>query len=230
MIDDDTLADFEGWLHRVALNMAGPGGHDDLVQEGRIEMWRSLQKVDMTQEGWAGYVTKAAKGRMLDVVTGRSRLTGQEAPQERDRTTSRGREAREKIRAFLGANPDATGRQIAAGTGLPASTVSVQRRQLDIDTPIGEPGSLDALKDAGFDGPDRAVGLLDRVVQAYMDGEIWAALDVLTPNERKYVVLRFWEGYDPTELKQAFGYNPSSIWVTARERLRPALEVLLEAA
>lgn len=229
MIDDDTLADFEGWLHKVALNLGGPHNHDDLVQEGRIAMWQALRKADMSNPGWAGYVTRAAKGRMVDVVTGRSRLTGQEAPEERDRTTSRGREARDKIRAFLAANPAASGKEIALGTGLSPSTVSVQRKQLDIDTVFEAPGSLDALKDAGYDSPEETLGLLEYIVQAYHHGQIRQALDVLTPNERKYVVLRFWEGYETAELKEVFGYDPGAIWRTAKERLRPVLEEYLAA-
>lgn len=229
-LDDDTIADFDGWLHRVALNLGGPDGHDDLVQEGRIALWQALHRADPSNDGWAGYVTKAAKGRMLDVVTGRRRLTGQEAAQESDRTTSRGRAARDKIRAFLRANPAATGAEIALGTGLSPSTVSVQRKLLDVDTDHGTPGSLDALKDAGFDSPDPTANLLEYVVQAYMNGQIFRALDVLTTNERKYVILRFWEGYERAELKEAFGYDPVAVWRTAKARLRPVLEEVLRAA
>jgi RNA polymerase sigma factor (sigma-70 family) len=223
------LADFDGWLHRTASGMTGADGHDDLVQEGRIAMWKALERADQDAPGLAGYVTRAAKGRMIDVVTGRSTLTGHERPRQAAGTSKRGQEAREKIRAFLAHSPEASGAEIARGTGLSPATVSVQRKQLGIDTVIDEPGSLDALKDAGYDAPDHDA-LLDMIVQAYMYGQIRQALDVLTDNERRYVHLRFWEGYEPAELKAAFGYDPAAVWRTARERLAPVLEDLLDAA
>lgn len=225
MID---LSDYDRWLHRVAGRMTGPVGHDDLVQEGRVAIWKAMQRADLSDPGLPGYLTRAAKGRMIDVVTGRSRQTGHEAPEEVDRTDARGRESRSKIRAYLRDHPNATGREIAAGTGLSAATVSVQRKKLDIDVEFDAPGSLDALKDAGFDAP-QATALLDMIVQAYMHGEIRQALDVLTDNERRYVHLRFWEGYDAAMLREEFGYDPAAVWRTAKARLRPVLEQVLAA-
>ena len=217
------LSDMEAWLHRVAHGMTDRAGHEDLVQEGRIAIWDALDRVDEGDPRWPGYVTLVARGRMLDVVSGRSRPLGAPKPEEVTRTTSRGREARERIRTYLAHHPGATGSQIAAGTGLSPSTVSVQRRQLDIDFDPGLPGSLDALVDAGYNPPVQT-DLLEHVIAAYARGEIMAALDVLTPNERRYVVLRFWEGYTSAELETEFGYNPAAVWRTAKERLRPILQ------
>lgn len=225
----ERLAGFEKWLHKVASGMTGAVGHDDLVQEGRLAIWQALGKEDLDEERWPGYVALKARGRMLDVVSGRRRETGHEAPEGRTITNERGREARAKIRAYLAHHPAATGAEIARGTGLAPSTVSVQRKQLDIDAEVEEPGSLDALLDAGYDGSGYEAGLLDMIVQAYMHGEIRQALDVLTPNQRRYVHLRFWEGLTTTELTHEFGYDPQAVWRTARERLRPVLEELLAA-
>lgn len=223
------VADFEKWLHQTAYGMTGATDHEDLVQEGRIAVWKALQRADLSDPGLAGYVTRAAKGRMIDIVTGQRRQTGHDAPEGKVVTNDRGRQAREKIRAVLAANPEATGAEIARQTGLSPATVSVQRKRLDIDTEIDAPGSLQALKDAGYDAPGREEGLLDMIVQAYFYGEISAALSVLTPNERRYVNLRFWEGLSAPELKREFGYDPSSIWRTAKHRLRPVLEEILAA-
>lgn len=226
----ERAAGFERWLHAVAnsLHQGSEADHQDLVQEGRIAIWEALGR-DLDEDRWAGYVTMAAKGRMLDILSGKRRQTGHVAPEGKVVTNERGREARAKIRAFLAAHPDASGKEIALGTGLAPSTVSVQRKQLDIDTPIDEPGSLDALKDAGYDGAGYDQGLLDMIVVAYMHGQIRQALDVLTENEKRYVRLRFWEGYETRELKEAFGYDPAAVWASAKRRLRPVLEELLAA-
>lgn len=225
MID---LSDYERWLHKVASGMVGPDRHDDLVQEGRIALWKALQRANLEDPGLPGYLTRAAKGRMIDVATGQRRQTGHEAPEGKVVTNDRGREARAKIRDFLAAHPGASGREIALGTGLSPSTVSVQRKRLDVDQEIEEPGSLDALKDAGYDAPQES-DLLEGIVLAYHYGEIQQALEVLTENEQRYVRLRFWEGLSTPELKVAFGYDPSAIWRTAKNKLRPVLEELLAA-
>lgn len=224
------VSDFEKWLHQTAYGMTGAAEHEDLVQEGRIAIWKALARADHSDPGLAGYVTRAAKGRMIDVVTGARRQTGHEAPEGKVITNDRGRQARDKIRAYLADHPEATGAEIARQTGLSPATVSVQRKRLDVDTEIDAPGSLDALKDAGYDGAGYEQGLLDMIVQAYMVGQIHRALEVLTPNERRYVALRFWEDRTPQELRQAFGYDPAAIWRTAKARLRPVLEEILAAA
>lgn len=220
--------DFEGWLHKTALGMTGRADHDDLVQEGRIALWRAWERADKDAPGLAGYLTMAAKGRMIDVATGARRLTGQEAPEGRVITTEKGRQARDRIREYLKAHPDASGVEIARGTGLSPATVSVQRKRLGVDDEIDAPGSLDALKDAGFDAgqADTVEALIE---QAYMVGQVGRALEVLTANQRRYVSLRFWEGYTPQELRDAFGYDPAAVWREAKVRLRPVLEDLLVA-
>jgi RNA polymerase sigma factor (sigma-70 family) len=101
-----------------------------------------------------------------------------------------------------------------------------------------------------FDNPDvllGAVDSLDGVEIAYHDGEIAAALDTLTPSQRKYVVARFWLGLDPASREPAMralcalvpeiqGDRGRALWRGsskqrgARERLAEALAHLAPAA
>ena len=65
--------------------------------------------------------------------------------------------------------------------------------------------------------------LLPDMELAYHHGEIMSALAQLTPRERRYVVLRFWCGYNYPDTYKDFGHNTSSIWISARKKLRAAL-------
>lgn len=65
---------------------------------------------------------------------------------------------------------------------------------------------------------------------AYHHGQIGAALDVLTTQQREYVVARFWGGLTHTELTELFGYQPQSIWTRARPKLAVALAHLEDVA
>lgn len=54
---------------------------------------------------------------------------------------------------------------------------------------------------------------LDGVELAYHHGEILAALEDLTPAQRKYVEARFWKGMTESEIKaEVFGYDAGSLW------------------
>ncbi|MGE3487415.1 MAG: sigma-70 family RNA polymerase sigma factor [Nitrospira sp.] len=72
-----------------------------------------------------------------------------------------------------------------------------------------------------------ALGLAETlagVEWAYHHGEIYRVIsEVLSQREREYVILRFWCGYRLPEMREWFGYNPSSLWRTARSKLREAL-------
>jgi RNA polymerase sigma factor (sigma-70 family) len=62
---------------------------------------------------------------------------------------------------------------------------------------------------------DRVAGVehLDGVELAYHHGEILAALEDLTPAQRKYVEARFWKGMTESEIKaEVFGYDAGSLW------------------
>lgn len=69
------VARFQHWSHMVAGSMTDPNGllYDDLVQEGLIEIWRTAEKIE---DPSAVYLTKAARYRMQDVVTGNRPMTG----------------------------------------------------------------------------------------------------------------------------------------------------------
>lgn len=224
---DSVLPDRLRWLRVVASQMGSVNDRDDLVQEGLIAMWRALDSYDpATGVPLPQWLQHKARYRMLDVRNGKA-LTGAPKPDaDAPKTDARGAAAREKIKAVLRANPNATGRQIAAETSMSTATVSYHRQRLGYDREPLTYTSLEALLDEGFD-PTGAGEVLDSVIAAYAEGEILRALNVLTPAERKYVVLRFWRGATPSELRAAFGYEPTGVWVSAKRRLKPVLAHLL---
>lgn len=151
---DFDVADYEGWLQRVANAFLPPTSphHDDLVQEGRIAMWRSLESYDPAKGALPTWVTGAARMRMRDLAHGTGQPTGKEA--------ARGRR--------------------------PVGEISTDALQQDF------PGLW-----AQMEAREAVEGLLDAVAIAYHRGEIHRALDNLTPEQRHYVVMRFWGGVDP---------------------------------
>lgn len=61
---------YEAWLHHTARQMDAGYVTEDLVQEGRIAMWRNEQRRGQSNAGW---MTQAARQRMRDVAwNGRS--------------------------------------------------------------------------------------------------------------------------------------------------------------
>ena len=65
---------------------------------------------------------------------------------------------------------------------------------------------------------------LDNLEWAYHRGQIYRVMnEVLSAREREYVYLRFWCGYQLPQMRAHFGYNPSSLWRTARTKLGEAL-------
>lgn len=74
------LADYHKWLHYIAYKMTDDDSiHDDLVQEGRIAMWRAMQTHDPDKGALPSWVTTAAKQRMKDFLYGHGQPTGREA-------------------------------------------------------------------------------------------------------------------------------------------------------
>jgi DNA-directed RNA polymerase specialized sigma24 family protein len=72
---------FEAWLQHTAQQMDAPGLTEDLIQEGRIAMWRNEQRRGVTHAGW---MTTAARQRMRDVAwNGRSQWGSERGTQER---------------------------------------------------------------------------------------------------------------------------------------------------
>lgn len=78
-VDPEVIKDYERWLHKVANEIGRPEDHDDLVNEGRIAMWKSLETFDPALGALASWITTAARSRMKDLAWGRGQPTGHEA-------------------------------------------------------------------------------------------------------------------------------------------------------
>lgn len=62
--------------------------------------------------------------------------------------------------------------------------------------------------------------------------EVVDAINSLTPRQREYVYLRFFQDYKAPELRAHFGYDPQGLWSSpkngAKNKLRPQLVHLIE--
>jgi RNA polymerase sigma factor (sigma-70 family) len=89
---------------------------------------------------------------------------------------------------------------------------------------IRRPLPDDELQDWSLDiaAPD----LLDQIDIAYHHGEIAAAIDRLTPQQKRYVIARFWLGLSGNEMQQlgVFTYDPSALWNSKRNGARWKLQ------
>ncbi len=81
-----------------------------------------------------------------------------------------------------------------------------------------------------FDDPDFEAGLLlvaesllEQTVLAYHYGEIAAAINTLTDDQREYVVLRFWCGMTSTEIAAAQSKSESNVRTAWSRYIRPHL-------
>lgn len=80
---DLDLGSYHGWLYKVASNLL-PGGYsdqnlEDLVQEGRIAMWRALDTLPEDFQAIPMWLTNAAHLRMKNVATGSGQPFGHQA-------------------------------------------------------------------------------------------------------------------------------------------------------
>ena len=65
------------------------------------------------------------------------------------------------------------------------------------------------------------VEYLEGTELAYHHGEIMAALEALTPAQRKYVEAKFWHGMSESEIKaEVFGYDAGSLWRSQKNGAR----------
>lgn len=87
----------------------------------------------------------------------------------------------------------------------------------------------DSLDDPDIHTQLEAAESLEMVQNAYVHGAVAEALDALTPQQRKYVQLRFWEDADKDRLVEEFGYDPNGIWKGAKPKLQRALAHLVAA-
>lgn len=74
------LGAYHNWLYRTAADLLRGGYYDadidDVVQEGRIAMWKAYQVYDDCKGTLAPWLTNAARMRMKDVAIGSGRWTG----------------------------------------------------------------------------------------------------------------------------------------------------------
>lgn len=153
---DEILGAFTGWLVHVAREIGFSQDWDDLIQEGRIAMWKALDTYD-GKGALPKWLTFCARKRMLDIA-------------QRKKPTFR--------------DPSLTNR----GHREPPRTAvySLERHQ---DDSLDEEGwNL-----ADLDATERLAG----VEWAYHQGHILNALERLSPEQRHYVVMRFWGGIEP---------------------------------
>lgn len=104
-MNPDIIADYEGWLHKVANEIGSPAEHDDLVQEGRVAMWRALSSFDESRGSLPSWLTRAAEMRMKDVAWGTGQPTGHE-PTRGSRPVEEGpsldEQSEDAVQALLG--------------------------------------------------------------------------------------------------------------------------------
>lgn len=240
------LQKYTGWLHTVAWNMTTNALHDDLVQEGYIAMWRALGTYNPDKGSLDYWLKKHATDKMRSVVTGERMTTDQERKSTTGFITERGNETRKKIAEYLAAHPGATSTAVAKALGMSLATISYQRNKMGtVKTATGSIAStwsldalMDPVKNESMGHSSRSHEFtpeelwyfddLDGIEVAYHAGEILEALDVLTPAQRRYVVARFWGGKSSSELRAMFGYDPASLWRTAKPRLQDRLFYLRE--
>lgn len=230
------VADYEDWLHARANALTGPGQHDDLVQEGRLAVWQAAQSFEPGRGQLPHWVTFKAENRMKDVVT-RNTWTGRPLRSDgvRSSVTLKGLADRERISSFVRSCKEREGipptqARIARELGMSVGSVNRYLKTLTATTVAqASSTSLEELLDSA-DGTSLLLStadLTDSISLAYHRGEITRALDSLTLAQKKYVVLRFWCGYQSTDLTQVFGYDPKGLWDNkssgARVKLREAL-------
>ena len=111
--------------------------------------------------------------------------------------------------------------------------LSVLRNHAATKNTVQQPAGL-PYADHYLDGVDSVWDALQvelpEIELAYHRGEIYAALNRLTPREREYVLLRFWHGYRAPQMRAHFGYPPHALWTTAKRKLAGSLEHLEMAA
>jgi DNA-directed RNA polymerase specialized sigma24 family protein len=78
--DEPDLGAYHRWLYKMAGEFLPSGtcdpAIDDLVQEGRIAMWKAYQAYDDCKGTLSPWLTNAARMRMKDIARGHGRYTG----------------------------------------------------------------------------------------------------------------------------------------------------------
>ena len=198
MTEDATevLTRFDPWLQKVARSILSPShpNLEDLVQEGRVALWKALGTFNGERSHLTHWVTYRARNRMLEVATGK---------------------------CWTGQPPRFHGRQ---GIQEPVHVLSLD----------ASPGHENSESLAAFVPPPRDVrDDIETAEMAYHENEIREAIASLTPQQRKYVLARFWEDMTTAEMiSEVFGYDPSALWNSktngAKYKLREALSHLAD--
>lgn len=77
------LGDYHRWLYKTAADLLPGGPYDpgleDLVQEGRLALWKAAEMFDEAKGTLAPWVTNAARMRMRDLAWGHGQPSGHTA-------------------------------------------------------------------------------------------------------------------------------------------------------
>jgi RNA polymerase sigma factor (sigma-70 family) len=78
---EEILQDYKAWLHKVAMDLTADIDHQkDVIQVGRIAMWRALERYDASKGALPSFLTSAARYAMIEEAYGRGK------GRDRDRT------------------------------------------------------------------------------------------------------------------------------------------------
>lgn len=186
---DETLADYDSWLHARAHHLlpSTDHRHDDLVQEGRIAMWKAYGQHDRAKGALPSWLTQHANWHMREVISRGGKWTG---------------------------SPPRSG-----NSGVDVKVRSVESLDAHL-TPESDHSPDDAAAGVAPDIADQAMG-------AYHRGEIAEAIGLLSEAQQRYVRLRFAEDHRGAEMKDAFGYDPSALWNSAKNGAKHKLRAHL---
>lgn len=113
----ETLADYDAWLHARAHQMlpSTDHRHDDLVQEGRIAMWRAHADYDPAKGALPAWLTRHATWHMREVLSRGGTWTGRPPRPSTSRIPIRVRSI-ESLDAHLAPDDGGPADDAAAGT------------------------------------------------------------------------------------------------------------------
>lgn len=192
------LGDYRRWLLAVANRMI-TSARADVDYEGRVQ--------ELAQEGYI------AMWRALDTYD----------PDKGAMPSWLTRAAEMRMRDVMG-----KGQRFGHIRSTNGNTHATKRRPGDTRPVATGEDHLDSLSPGDLDRLEQkiAVWLEDGLALAYHRGAIQRAIGRLTPDEQRYVVLRFWHGKTNPEIDPHVEGNVVHIWRTARGKLAQDLRKL----